>query len=351
MNDEDIKYISRCIELAKKGIGMAAPNPMVGCVIVCGGEIIGEGFHKEFGGPHAEVNAINSVSDKNNLKKSTIYINLEPCSHFGKTPPCADLIISMGIPKVVIGMIDPFKEVSGKGIKKLKNAGIEVVSGVMEKECREINKRFITFHEKRRPYIILKWAQTSDGYIGLKKEEYINGRLPVWVINEKLKTIVHKWRTEEQSIMVGTNTALLDNPMLNAREWKGKSPLRIALDRNLRLPDTLNLFDNKIPTIIFTSKKNTRKKSTNLEYILIDFEKNILKQICNILFERKITSLFVEGGTRLLQTFIDEGLWDEARIFSSEKKIIRGVKAPVIIGNVVSEKKFRYDKLVILQND
>jgi len=342
---EDNIYIRRCIELAENALGYTAPNPLVGCVIVNSREIIGEGYHKEFGGNHAEVNAINSVKDKEKLKSSTLYVNLEPCSHYGKTPPCADLILKMGIPKVVIGNIDPFKEVAGKGIQKLKDAGIEVISGVLEKDCEVLNKRFLTFYKKNRPYIILKWAQTTDDFISPEKK--ITGK-PFWITDDKLKSLVHKWRTEEQAIIVGTNTALADDPQLNAREWKGKDPLRIVLDQNLRLPETLHLFDKTIPTIVFTSRKSSITK--NLEFIQIDFKKNSIKQICDILVERKIQSLFVEGGTKLLQTFINEGLWDEARIFTGNKEFINGVKAPQIKGKMASELFFDKDKLTVLIN-
>ena len=345
--NENEKYISRCIELAKNGLGYTAPNPLVGSVIVHNGEIIGEGYHKIFGGNHAEANAIDSVKDNQKLKESTLFVNLEPCSHYGKTPPCADLIIKMGIPKVVIGNIDPFKEVAGKGIKKLKDAGIEVISGVLEKDCSELNKRFFTFHKKKRPYIILKWAQTIDGFIS--PESKTNGK-PFWITNEISKTLVHKWRTEDQSIMIGANTAIADDPQLNAREWEGKSPLRIVLDKNLRLPKTLHLFDKTIPTIAFTSKNTSSLISENLEFVNIDFNKNIVKQICKTLYKKEIQSLIVEGGTMLLQTFIDESIWDEARIFTGNKKFINGVKAPQIKGNIISEDSLGDDNLTILKN-
>jgi diaminohydroxyphosphoribosylaminopyrimidine deaminase/5-amino-6-(5-phosphoribosylamino)uracil reductase len=347
MEENDI-YISHCVELARNGSGLVAPNPMVGCVIVHKERIIGEGYHKEFGGTHAEVNAIKTVSDKELLKDSVLYVNLEPCSHHGKTPPCADLIIKMNIPKVVIGMADPFEEVAGKGIQKLKDACIEVVSGILEDECRELNKRFITFHEKKRPYIILKWAQTKDGFIG-KIKNTSSEYTPSWITNENLKTLVHKWRTEEQSIMVGTNTALLDNPQLNAREWKGNDPIRIALDKNLRLPETLHIFDDSVPTIIFTASNKATKKIKNTEFIEIDFNGKIASQVCDVLFEKKIQSLFVEGGTMLLQAFIDSNLWDEARIFTGNKEFHEGVKAPEIEGKIISEDVFANDSLVIMK--
>ena len=345
---ENDKYIGHSIDLAKNGNGLVAPNPMVGCVIVHEGKIIGESYHKEFGGPHAEVNAINAVDNKELLKDSVLYVNLEPCSHHGKTPPCADLIIKMKFPKVVIGMKDPFEEVAGKGIQKLKDAGIEVVSGVMEDECQELNKPFITFHEKKRPYIILKWAQTKDGFIG-KNKTASSVYSPTWITSDNLKNLVHKWRTEEQSIMVGTNTALLDNPKLNAREWEGRDPIRIALDKSLRLPVTLHIFDGSVPTIIFTSSTKAAKNIKNAEFVEIDFNGNIALQVCDVLFEKKIQSLFVEGGTMLLQAFIDNGLWDEAMIFTGNKEFNDGVKAPEIKGEIISEEMFADDRLVIMK--
>jgi len=347
---EDNLYMMRCVELAEKGLGNVSPNPMVGCVIVHYGRIVGEGYHKEFGGPHAEVNAINSVINKELLKDSTLYVNLEPCAHHGKTPPCADLIIKMKFPKVVIGDIDPFEKVAGKGIQKLEEAGIEVISGILKKECRQLNKRFLTFHEKNRPYIILKWAQSTDGFIG-KKNDLLSKEKPVWITDEKSRTLVHKWRSEEQSIMIGTNTALHDNPQLNVRDWEGKDPIRIVIDKNLRLPQSLHIFDKTQPTFVYTKGNNKRTSSENLCYISIDFNSNIIHQICNSLYGKNILSLFVEGGTQLLQSFISEGLWDEARIFTGNKEIHDGVKAPVIHGNKISETKLGKDKLRIISKE
>jgi len=345
----DTQFMQRCLQLASLGLGSTAPNPMVGCVIVHNEKIIGEGYHKQYGGPHAEVNAINTVKDKAFLKDSSLYVNLEPCSHFGKTPPCADLIIKMQIPEVIIGIKDPFEEVAGKGIQKLENAGVKVRINVLEQECRDLNKRFLTFHEKKRPYIILKWAKTLDGYIGIKSEDYAKGR-PSWITDEKLKSLVHKWRTEEQAIMVATNTALLDNPQLNVREWKGKDPLRIVLDQHLRLPKNLHIFDGSIPSIVFTGKNNTKYNSLNLEYITLDFDHDIIKQICDVLFIKNIQSLIIEGGTQLLNTFISIGIWDEARIFTGNKEFKDGVKAPEIYGDTFSSTYINNDHLLILKN-
>jgi diaminohydroxyphosphoribosylaminopyrimidine deaminase/5-amino-6-(5-phosphoribosylamino)uracil reductase len=345
----DVQFMQRCLQLANHGLGTTAPNPLVGCVIVYQGKIIGEGYHKKYGEPHAEVNAINAVQNKLLLKESKLYVNLEPCSHFGKTPPCADLIIKMEIPEVIIGIKDPFEEVAGKGIQKLKNAGIKVTTDILRQECRDLNKRFLTFHEKKRPYIILKWAKTLDGFIGIKSEDYANGR-PAWITDEKLKSLVHKWRTEEMAIMVATNTASLDNPQLNARLWKGNNPIRIVIDQHLRLPKSLHLFDGSIPSIVFTGEVNAKENSQNIEYITINFNNDILKQICDVLYRKNIQSVIVEGGTQLLNTFIRSDTWDEARIFTGNKEFKNGVKSPEISGDTISSTFINKDHLLILKN-
>jgi len=321
-------FMSRCLQLAENGLGNAAPNPMVGSVIVHNNKIIGEGFHRKCGEAHAEVNAINSVKDKELLKDSTLYVNLEPCSHYGKTPPCSNLIIQHKIPRVVIGCKDTFSLVSGRGIEQLKNAGCAVIVGVMENEARWLNRRFFTFHEKKRPYIVLKWAQTIDGFVDVKRNENEPSK-PFWITNDLCKRLVHKWRSEEQAIMVGTNTALKDNPQLNVREWFGNMPLRIVTDRNLRLPKNLNIFDNSQKTLIFNSLKN--EISDKIEFVKIDFsenKKNSVLQILEKLYERNILSVFVEGGSELLNTFISNHLWDEARVFTGHKYFYEGTKAP-----------------------
>jgi len=275
------KYISRCIALAKNGLGTTYPNPMVGSVIVYDGKIIGEGWHKKAGEPHAEVNAINSVQDKSLLKKATIYVSLEPCSHFGKTPPCCDLIIKNKIPNVVIGTVDPNIKVAGNGIKKLIEAGIHVTIGVLEDECNELNKRFFTFHQKKRPYIILKWSESQDGYIApLEKSE----KKPVWITNIYSRQLVHKWRTEEQAILVGTQTVIDDNPKLNARDWEGNDPVRLVLDQNNRIPEENAVFDNQIRTIVFTKSTNAINKENTI-FEVIDFKQNIATQIAQVLFQ------------------------------------------------------------------
>lgn len=331
----DEKYIRRCIELASNGLCNAAPNPMVGAVIVHNGKIIGEGYHAKCGEGHAEVNAIRSVKDETLLKEATIYVSLEPCSHYGKTPPCADLIISKGIPKVVVGCIDPFSQVSGRGIRKLREAGIDVTVGVLEEECKNLIRRFVTFNTQKRPYVTLKWAESADGYIDINRE---NGS-PVVLSTPVTSMYVHKQRAEHKAILVGRRTALLDNPSLTTRNWYGKSPLRLVIDRNLSLPSDLRLFDHSTPTIVFTAEERVNEE--NLEYITIDYSTDILPQILNVLYERKIQSLLVEGGTTLLQSFIDSGVWDEMFVEHSEIVLDEGVKSPVIPKGAVMKTEIR----------
>ena len=320
----DEKYMARCIELAKKALGNTYTNPMVGSVIVHNGKIIGEGYHKICGEAHAEVNAVNSVKDKSLLKESTIYVSLEPCSHVGKTPACSTMIIENKIPNVVVGTIDSFAKVSGNGIKMLEKAGINVKVGILEKECRDLNKRFFTFHEKKRPYIILKWAQTKDGFIDINRSNKL--QKAEWITNELSRILVHKWRTEEQAIMVGTSTAEQDNPSLNVRNWTGKNPIRVTIDRELKLSENLNILDDTIKTIVFTEKQTENK--VNIDYIKIDFSKNVLSQIFHELYLLEIQSIIIEGGEVLLNSIITENLWDEARVFIGNKTFCDGVKAP-----------------------
>lgn len=329
------KYIKRCIEIAKNGLGSTRPNPMVGCVIVLNNSIIGEGFTSRYGGPHAEVNAINSVEDKSLLKKATLYVTLEPCSHYGKTPPCSDLIITHKIPNIVIGCIDDNEKVAGKGIEKLINSGCLVTVGILEKECKEHHKRFFTYHNKKRPYIILKWAETVDGFIA---PETKNEQKPVWITNEFSRQLVHKWRAEEQAILVGANTVLQDNPSLTVRDWTGENPIRIVIDKETKLQKNFNVFNNEAKTIIISKNE-------------IDFSRNIAQQICSVLFEYDITSVIIEGGAKTLQTFIDENLWDEARIFTGNCYFNEGVKSPPFSGKLVSETKIKEDILKIYTND
>ena len=313
---------------------------MVGSVIVYKDKIIGEGYHEEYGSNHAEVNAINSVIDKSLLTKSTIYVNLEPCSHFGKTPPCSDLIIKHKIPKVVVGCIDTFSKVSGKGIQKMRNAGIEVVTGVLNKECRDLNKRFFTFHEKKRPYIILKWAESKDGFIAP-----LDQKKPFWMTSKESKKLVHNWRSEEDSILIGRITAEKDNPSLTVREINGKNPIRIVIDRNLKLSNYLNLFNSDADTIIFNEIKSN--KSTNINYVKINFNK-LINNILKFLYKQNIQSLIVEGGTKTLQSFIDNNLWDEARVFYTSSELIAGVSSPNIKGKIISSKEIDVDLFEII---
>ena len=317
-------YMRRCIELAKCGFGTASPNPMVGAVIVHNGKIIGEGWHRKCGEAHAEVNAVNSVKDKSLLKESTIYVSLEPCAHVGRTPACADMLIREGFPKVVVGSIDPFEKVAGKGIEKLKNAGVDVKIGVLKQECDWLNRRFFTYHTKRRPYIILKWAQTADGFIDNIRTD--RQQKPLKITNVYFDRLVHKWRTEEDAILVGTRTALLDNPQLTARLWSGQNPVRICIDRELKVPKSSKIFDGQAKTIIINGSQEYA--DGNLLYCKVNFSENIVPQVLDILYHNEIQSVIVEGGAQTISSFLSLGLWDEARIFTNGNKIGTGVKAP-----------------------
>lgn len=343
--------MSRCVQLARNGLGRTYPNPIVGSVIVHDDRIIGEGWHQKAGQAHAEVNAVNSVKDKSLLSKSAIYVSLEPCSHYGKTPPCSNLIIDSGIKKVVIGTVDPFSEVSGRGIKKLFEAGCEVVVGVLEEACQDLNKRFFKFHTDNRPYIILKWAESKDGFLSPKSQEGQKTREPVWITNKYSKQLVHKWRAEEQAIMVGTNTAVADNPMLNARMWKGSSPIRVVLDQNLRIPKDSHLFDGSIKTIVLCGKPSSEKPSENVIFENLSFQENLVEQVCEVLYKHEIQSVIIEGGRQTLQTFIDSGTWDEARVFTGSIEFQEGIEAPKISGNLISKKAISSDKLNIYKHD
>jgi diaminohydroxyphosphoribosylaminopyrimidine deaminase/5-amino-6-(5-phosphoribosylamino)uracil reductase len=305
------------------GIGNVSPNPMVGAVLMYDDRIIGEGYHMEWGGAHAEVNCLNSVSTEDQflISQSSMYVSLEPCAHHGKTPPCTDLIISKKIPKVIVGCRDPFPEVNGKGIEKLKAAGVEVELGILENQCRELNKRFFTFHQQHRPYIILKWAQTTDKKIG--NENYSR----LLISNEISDRQVHKWRSEEASILVGTNTALFDDPSLTTRLWPGKNPIRLVADIDLRLPTSLKVFDRQIKTIVFNSVKH--EESENLVYYQVSKDTNLVHQLVHALYHLKVQSVLVEGGARMIQSFIDENLWDEARVITNTTlEVENGLPAP-----------------------
>lgn len=323
---DDTKYMSRCLELAEQAFGNTYPNPMVGCVIVHNNKIIGEGYHHKAGEPHAEVNAIQSVENQELLSESTLYVNLEPCAHFGKTPPCADLIVSKKIKRVVVGCIDSFSKVSGKGIEKLKNAHIDVTTNVLEQESRELNCRFFTYHEKKRPYIILKWAQSKDGFIDKLPIEKESSK-GVRITNKICEKLVHQWRTEEQAILVGTNTAVQDNPNLTARLCQGKNPLRVVWDLHNRIPENSNLKNGETPTVFFSLLQ--RESKENIEYKHITNEQNLVQETLDYLYEKGIQSLIVEGGTQTLQTFLDANIWDEARIFTTEEKFGEGIFSPV----------------------
>lgn len=336
MMNHDSKYMLRCLQLAELGGGYTSPNPMVGAVLVCDDVIIGEGYHHRYGEPHAEPNAINSVVDKDLLKLSTLYVNLEPCSHYGKTPPCANLIVSSGIPRVVIGTFDPNPRVAGSGVEILRNAGIDVTVGVLETECRELNKRFFIFQEQKRPYVLLKWAQTSDGFIDYKRTDM--SEAPLIISNSITKQLTHKMRSENQAILVGANTVLLDNPSLTVRNWSGKSPIRIAIDRQGRIPENFNIKDGSIPTLIFTERPYSDAK--NLEYIQVEFDGRNLNIILQKIYERNIHSVLVEGGATILNSFIEAGLWDEANIEISPVRINEGVAAPQIPVQEISCKTF-----------
>ena len=341
--------MARCLQLARLGEGSVAPNPMVGAVLVYEDRIIGEGWHRQFGGPHAEPNCIASVKpeDLHLVAASTMYVSLEPCAHFGKTPPCADLLIQQKIKKVVIGCRDPFEQVNGKGIEKLKAAGIEVITGVLEKECIDLNKAFFTFHNKKRPYIILKWARSSDGFIGRWKHDSHNRLM---ISNEITNRIVHKWRSEIPAIMVGTNTALQDDPSLTTRLWKGASPTRLVIDRNLKLPLTAKLLDSSAPTIVYNY--HNMGTQDNIRYLKLDGHGNIVQQVLEDLFANKINSLLVEGGAQLLQSFIDLDLWDETRIITNRNLFVHdGVRAPVLKkGNKISSEMYGDNEVVYFEN-
>ncbi|HAQ21296.1 MAG TPA: bifunctional diaminohydroxyphosphoribosylaminopyrimidine deaminase/5-amino-6-(5-phosphoribosylamino)uracil reductase RibD [Prolixibacteraceae bacterium] len=339
------KFMQRCLDLALLGMGDVAPNPMVGCVIVHEGIIIGEGYHQKIGGPHAEVNAIRSVQNPELLAQSTLYVSLEPCTHFGKTPPCSDLIIENRIPHVVIGTIDPFIQVTGKGIERMQAAGIQVEAGVLEKECKELNRRFFTFHEKKRPYILLKWAQTLDGYIDTVR---IETQHPTWITNAQAKRLVHKQRSEESAILIGTNTAAFDNPALTVREWTGNQPIRMVIDQSGRLDSELHIFDGKAPTWIFTSKRKEEKEKR--KYIILDFNQDILPQLLSELYERNILSIVVEGGSILLNSFIQDDLWDEAFVYTGNQFFGKGVEAPHITGETIGFEMLDDCKLHVLRN-
>jgi diaminohydroxyphosphoribosylaminopyrimidine deaminase / 5-amino-6-(5-phosphoribosylamino)uracil reductase len=343
MGNEDARFMNRALELATLGLGAVSPNPMVGCVIVYRGEIIGEGWHVQYGGPHAEVNAVEKVKDKSLLPESTVYVSLEPCSHYGKTPPCADLLIRHRVKKVVVCNLDINPLVAGKGIQKIRDAGIEVEENILAEAGEEVNKRFFTYFKMQRPYIILKWAQTADGF--LARENYDSK----WISNEFSRKLVHKWRSEEDAVLVGRNTAQHDNPSLNVRDWSGRNPVRIVMDRDLRLSENLNLFDRTQQTLVYNLHKNYIEEQ-NLQYVKLT-DKDFLYDLIHDLYLKKIQSVIVEGGAIVLNEFIGKGLWDEARVFVSKQIFGKGISAPenkLIAGE---EHEFLDDKLYCYRNN
>jgi diaminohydroxyphosphoribosylaminopyrimidine deaminase/5-amino-6-(5-phosphoribosylamino)uracil reductase len=338
-------FMRRCLELAELGAGLVSPNPMVGAVVVYDGKIIGEGYHQKYGEAHAEVNAIAQVIARFDnaaelLKQSTIYVSLEPCAHYGKTPPCADLIIKHQIALVVVGIRDPFPQVDGKGIEKLEAAGIEVISGVLEQECEWLNRRFFTKVQKHRPYIILKWAQTNDGFFAPDDGSQL------WITGPESRRLVHKWRSEEDAILVGKNTAAIDNPRLNVRYWEGRSPKRVVIDRRLELNKTLNVFDQSVETLVF-NEVEFNVEGKNKYIALEDFDRYVPQYILYQLYLQDIQSVIIEGGARTLQTFIEAGLWDEARIFTGKTVLTNGIKSPQITGILAGESWVGDDHLGI----
>jgi diaminohydroxyphosphoribosylaminopyrimidine deaminase / 5-amino-6-(5-phosphoribosylamino)uracil reductase len=337
----DEVFMRRALELAELGKGHVSPNPLVGSVIVHDSKIIGEGWHKKFGEAHAEVNAVNAVEDKSLLKESTVYVNLEPCSHTGKTPPCADMLIANKVRKVVIANLDSNPLVAGEGARKLRSAGIEVITGILDKAGHELNKRFFTFIEKHRPYIVLKWAETADGFIA--RENYDSK----WISNEYSRQVAHKWRAEEDAILVGAKTAAHDNPQLNVRDWSGRDPVRVVFDRFLRLDRKLHVFDRKQKTILYNVLKHEEHPNLILARVEDeDFVSNVVRD----LFQKNIQSVLVEGGATTLNLFIERNLWDEARIFQSPRLFEKGIRAPALHGHVYESHSIHSDTLRIVYN-
>lgn len=335
----DLQYMYRCLQLAQKGRGSVSPNPMVGAVVVHENKIIGEGYHRKYGEAHAEVNAINSVKDKHLLKESTLYVSLEPCSHYGKTPPCAQLIIDSEIPRVVIGSLDPFPQVAGRGVKMLKDAGVETKIGILQAECDELNKEFITVHTQNRPYVYLKWAQSEDGFMDRKRSS--STEMPTAISNDFTKILVHQLRANVDAIMIGTNTAILDNPSLITRCWYGKNPIRIVIDRSGKINAESKIFDGEVLTYIVTETDHFVK---NAELIKLKFDDVFLNKLLITLKEKGIMSLMIEGGAQFLQYIIDQKMWDEAFVERSNLKLTDGIKAPDIKGVLIEECSWKSSK-------
>lgn len=332
--------MKRALELAELGRGYVSPNPMVGCVIEHQGKIIGEGYHQKYGEAHAEVNAIRAVKDHSLLSESTAYVTLEPCAHHGKTPPCADLLIEHNLKRVVIASRDPFEQVDGKGIEKLEKVGVQLSIGILEGEAIKLNERFFTSIQKQRPYVILKWAQTSDGFVA--RENYDSK----WISSPQSRQLVHKWRTEEDAILVGKNTAIYDNPSLTAREWAGRNPIRVLLDSNLEVKKDSNLFNSDAKTLVLNALKEEKIK--NVEWIKT--EMNNPWSVLRKLHEHRIQSVIIEGGSEVLNSFINENCWDEARVFVSESTFEKGISAPVIDQSVAEEEIIFNDRLITYRN-
>ncbi|MCQ2344485.1 MAG: bifunctional diaminohydroxyphosphoribosylaminopyrimidine deaminase/5-amino-6-(5-phosphoribosylamino)uracil reductase RibD [Paludibacteraceae bacterium] len=358
----DEQHMARAIQISRFAEGCTMPNPMVGAVIVHDGKIIGEGYHHRAGEPHAEPNAVRNAEENlmkiydgdnakvaETLKESTLYVTLEPCSHYGKTPPCAKLLVEKNIRKVVIGTLDCNPLVAGRGVNMLKQAGIEVVTGVMEKECRWVNRRFFTFHEKKRPYIILKWAETADGFIDLKRT--VKGDGPLRISNSVTKTLNHQMRCHEGAIMVATNTALLDDPHLTVTKWSGRNPVRVLLDRSLRVPKTARIFDNASKTIVFTEKTIHEGYGGNIEFRTVDFSHDLVTQVFRGLYDSGIQSVIIEGGAQWLNAVIDSGIWDEAHIETSQTIIHQGIAAPHIAKGITETSTVLGNWVKVVYND
>ncbi len=345
------KYISRCLQIARNARGSAAPNPSVGALVTHKDRIIGEGYTAAYGGPHAEVRAIGSVADPELLREATLYVTLEPCNHHGKTPPCTDLIIRSGIPEVVIGMKDPHDRVAGSGIARLRDAGCKVTTGVLEAECREHHRRFLTFHEKKRPYILLKWAQSPDGYIAPDPERRKAARQPHWITTATSRQLVHKWRAEEQAILVGRITAQADDPGLTCRDWSGENPLRILLDPGLNVSPGSKLLDGSTPTLVVCRPDTKGNRISGIDYLEMEMGRDFPGRLAGELHQRNILSLLVEGGALTLNTFLEADLWDEARVFEGAEPLGRGIPAPDITGRLTGRFSLGQDRLSIWRND
>lgn len=346
---DDERYMKRCLQLAANGRGSVAPNPMVGAVVVHDGKIIGEGYHREHGKAHAEVNAINNVRDKSLLSQSTLYVSLEPCSHYGKTPPCSQLIIDSKIPKVVIATLDPYFKVSGRGVNMLKDAGVDVIIGMLESDARELNKAFFMAQEDSRPYVFLKWAQTKDGYIDKPRTEGC-AVVPTPISNTQTRILVHKVRAEVASIMVATNTVVNDNPSLTTRYWSGNNPVRVILDRTNRIPSAFQVLNDAVRTVVFTENSQKQISGSRTEYIEIPFDNQMIDRLLKELFNRKINSVLVEGGAGLLRSFIDAKAWDEAFVEVADTCFGGGVKAPSIDGIVLDDLQIGTSQALHLKN-